>query len=56
MRTSENAMYANFRERPSLPLCVSFRHISWMTPKWGRGWLENALPLEMAVEESPLGP
>jgi hypothetical protein len=45
--TSENA---------SLPLCVSFRHISWMTPKWGRGWLENALPLEMAVEESPLGP
>src|SRR5215210_2598298 len=43
-------------ENSSLPLCVSFRHISWMTTKWGRGWLENSLPLEMAVEESPLGP
>jgi hypothetical protein len=46
-RTSENA---------SLPLCVSFRYISWMTPRRGRGWLENASPLEMAVEELPLAP
>jgi hypothetical protein len=37
-------------------LYVSSRYISWMTPKRGRGWLENASPLEMAVEESPLGP
>src|SRR5215213_5622446 len=46
-RTSENS---------SLPLCVSPSYVSWMTPKRGRGWLENSSPLEMAVEESPLGP
>jgi hypothetical protein len=37
-------------------LCVSFRYISWMTLKRGRGWLENASPAVMTVEELPLGP
>jgi hypothetical protein len=45
---------ANFRERP-LPLCVSFRHVSWMTPM-GPRMARECLPLEMALEELPLGP
>ena len=43
--------------RTPLPLCVLFRHTSWMTPRGSRRWLRNTAPLKkMAVEESPLGP
>jgi hypothetical protein len=41
-------------EKGSLPLCVSFRRIFWMTPA-GRGWLEKACR-SMALEEWPPGP
>ena len=43
-------------ENSSLPLSGSSRRISWMTLIRDRGWLQNSSPLEMAVEESPLGP
>jgi hypothetical protein len=43
-------------ENTSLPLYRLSSYISWMAPKRGRGWLENASPLEMAVEELPLAP
>jgi hypothetical protein len=46
---------SNFREH--LPI---FLFVVWVnnldTAQGGRGWLENASPSEMAVEESPLGP
>jgi hypothetical protein len=42
-------------EKASLPLCVSCRRIFWMTPA-GPGMAREGLPLEMALEEWPLGP
>ena len=37
-------------------MCVVQLHILDDAQEGGQGWLENASPLEMAVEESPLGP
>jgi hypothetical protein len=50
------SLLANFRERLPTFMCVVQVHILDDTHKGGRGWLENASPLKMAVEESPLGP
>jgi hypothetical protein len=37
-------------------MCVVQVHILDDAQEGGRGWLENTSPLEMAVEELPLGP
>jgi hypothetical protein len=46
----------NFGERLPTFMYVVQAHILDDAQKGGRGWLENASPLEMAVEESPLAP
>jgi hypothetical protein len=45
-------------EENALPtfMCAVQVHILDDAQEGGRGWLENALPLEMAVEELPLAP
>lgn len=45
----------NFGERLPTFMCIVQVHIL-DDAQGGRGWLENTSPLEMAVEESPLGP
>ena len=44
--------------REDLPtfMCAVQVHILDDAQEGGRGWLENALPLQMAVEELPLAP
>jgi hypothetical protein len=46
----------NFREYIPTFMCAVQVHILDDAQEGGRGWLENALPLEMAVEELPLAP
>jgi hypothetical protein len=56
-RTSENAVKRkfNFGEYPPTFIDVSQAHIL-DDAQGDRGWLENASPSAMAVEELPLGP
>ena len=46
----------SFREDLPTFMCAVQVHILDDAQEGGRGWLENALPLEMAVEELPLAP
>jgi hypothetical protein len=46
----------SFREHLPTFMCAVQVHILDDAQEGGRGWLENALPLEMAVEELPLAP
>src|SRR5215208_3150457 len=56
LRDFSDSFRAKFAERLPTFMCVVQVHILDDTHKGGRGWLENASPLKMAVEESPLGP
>ena len=49
-------MNRGFREDLPTFMCAVQVHILDDAQEGGRGWLENALPLEMAVEELPLAP
>jgi hypothetical protein len=46
----------NFGEHLPTFMCVVQVYILDDAQEGGRGWLENTSPLEMAVEELPLGP
>jgi hypothetical protein len=55
MPTSENAVNAKFAERPPTFIWVVQAHILDDAHE-GPRMAQNSSPLEMAVEESPLGP
>jgi hypothetical protein len=57
-RLSTDLVQKTLDLREDLPtfMCAVQVHILDDAQEGGRGWLENALPLEMAVEELPLAP